>query len=71
MRSKIILKRINGRDNQTINVGEEIKRIQFEVNGINFVITPDFDGFRINKDTFSNDESLTIEPGCSNEIIVH
>jgi len=72
MKSKIHLIKINSRDNQTIGMSENIRHLRFIVDDKIFIITPDFDGFRINK--VCNDGSssnIMVEPSSNNEITIH
>jgi len=53
----------------------EVERIEFTSgeynNEVDFVITPDFGGFRVHKDKgFGENGSLKITPSVSNEILI-
>lgn len=65
---KITLKRVNQRENKIVSVGCDIERIELDVDGHKYTITPDFDGFMISKEGFVG--PIKITPHMSNEIIV-
>ena len=66
MKKTIRLKRVNNRQQNAICVGDKIERIVFNIGDEEFVITPDFEGFRIHK----SDGRISIQPCVSNEFIV-
>lgn len=80
MKRKIFLKKVkfNG-DAQMLQSDmeylktKEVKRIEFFVGKDKFVITPDFDSFRIHKsadDSFGDNTRICINPDVGNEILI-
>jgi hypothetical protein len=78
-KSQLSLVRVNGREQKSIDVGNEIERLTIKIldfteSGLienELVLTPDFNGgVRIHKSN-GDCSNIQIEPSCSNEIIIY
>jgi len=70
MKEKIKIEKIRFEGKNITDFGPSdinVERIEFFVEDEKFVITPDFGSFRIHK---SFGDRISINPGCSNEILI-